>query len=85
MIEEGEESYKPLKTKGEKPLTNWQWIESLRCKNAHRGRLWKMMGKEQFVREMWEHFAKSGSKKGFESRLKKKGKQEHGVAVGIAS
>ena len=25
-------------------------------RKAHRGRLWKMMRKEQFVREMWEYF-----------------------------
>ena len=38
-----------------KSLTNWQWHEFAE-KKAHRGRLWKMMGKEQFIREMWEHF-----------------------------
>ena len=25
-------------------------------KKAHRGRLWKIVGKEQYVREMWEYF-----------------------------
>ena len=39
----------------EKTLTNWQWREFAGQK-AHRGRLWKMMGKEQYVREMCEYF-----------------------------
>ena len=60
VIREGEESYTTnlcqkccigsLKAKG-KPLTNWQWREFAGQK-AHRGRLWKMMGKEQYVRGM---------------------------------
>ena len=25
-------------------------------KKAYRGRIWRMMGKEQYVRGMWEHF-----------------------------
>ena len=40
--------------KGEKLLTNWQWYEFVERK-AHCGRLWKMMGKEQYKREMWEY------------------------------
>ena len=65
VIQEGEESYttnlcqkcynESLKEQGEDPLTNWQWREFAGQK-AHRGRLWKMMGKEQDVREMWEYF-----------------------------
>ena len=44
-----------LKAQGEKTLANWQWREFAKQK-AHRGRLWKMMGKEQYVRGMWEYF-----------------------------
>ena len=41
-----------------------------------------MMGKEQYVREMWGIFLprKNKSKKGFEKRPKKKGKQEYRVS-----
>ena len=35
---------------------------SLRRKKAHRGRLWKMMGKEQYVLEMWGIFLLRRSK-----------------------
>ena len=59
VIQEGEESYttnlrqhcynKSLVARGDKPLTRWQWYEFVE-KKAHRGRLWKMMGKEQYVR-----------------------------------
>ena len=33
-------------------MTKWQWHEF----EAHRGRLWRMIGKEQHAREMWEYF-----------------------------
>ena len=62
---EGEESYttkqckkcnkESLEEKGDKPLTKWQWHEFVE-KEAHRGGLWEMMGKEHYVRGMWEHF-----------------------------
>ena len=62
VIQEGEESYTTnicqkcyndsLKAKGEKTLTNWQWRQFAGQK-AHRGRLWKMVGKDQHVRGMW--------------------------------
>ena len=65
VIKEGEESYttnfcqtcynESLKAKGVKTLTTWQWREFAGQK-AHRGRLWTMMRKERFVREMWEYF-----------------------------
>ena len=61
VIKEGEESYttnlcqqccnKYLEEKGDKPLTKWQWYEFTE-KKAHRGKLWKMTGKEQYMREM---------------------------------
>ena len=38
-------------------MTKWKWYEFLERK-AHRGRLWKMMGKEQCIREMWEYFCR---------------------------
>ena len=37
----------------DEPLTKWQWCEFVENK-AHRGRLWNMMGKEHYIREMWE-------------------------------
>ena len=61
VVKEGEESYttnvcqqcynKHLEEKEEKTQTNWQWYEFVENK-AHRGRLWKMMGKELNIREM---------------------------------
>ena len=67
VIREGEKSYtttlcqqcykKSLEAQWDKPLPKWQWYEFTE-KKAHRGRLWKMMGKEQYTREMWEYFAK---------------------------
>ena len=36
-------------------MTKWEWYEFVK-KKAHRGRLWKMTGKEQYAREMWEYF-----------------------------
>ena len=71
MIQEGEESdttnlrqkcyNESLKAKEDEPLTKWQWHEFVE-KKAHRGRLWKMIGKEQYVREMWEYFCKERDK-----------------------
>ena len=61
VINEAEESYttdlcqmcfnKSLKAKGEKPLKNVQWRQVVE-KKAYRGRLWKMMGKDQCARGM---------------------------------
>ena len=40
-----------------------------------------MMGIEQYIREMWVYYCRERlSKKGFESRPRKKGKQEYGVS-----
>ena len=81
VFKEGEESYttnfcqKCYKRfsdgKRRKPVTNWQWRQFAGQK-AHRGRFWEMMGKEQYVRELWEYFC--------QERPKKKGKQESGVS-----
>ena len=40
--------------KGEKPLTNVQW-RHVEEKKAYRGRVWRMMGEEPYVRGMWEY------------------------------
>ena len=39
-----------------KPLTKWQWYEVVETK-AHRGRLWRMLAKDQYIREMWEYYS----------------------------
>ena len=36
-------------------LRNWQW-KAVVGKKAHRGRLWRMPGKEQYLRGVWEFF-----------------------------
>ena len=46
-----------LEAKGDKPSTKLQWHEFVE-KKAHRGRFWKTVGKEQYVRETWEHFCR---------------------------
>ena len=87
VIQEGEGSYttnlfqkcynESLKAIGDKPLTKWQ-LHGFVEKKARRGRLWKMMGKEQEVREMWEYFCQERARvKRFERRPKKEGKQEY--------
>ena len=63
MVNEGDEAYKTilcqkcvnkhLQAKGEEPLT---YVEAGCEKKAYRGRMWKMMGKEPYLRGMWEHF-----------------------------
>ena len=89
VVEDGEEFYKTNlcqqcnnkhlggRRKGEKPLTKWQWNEFVE-KKAHRGRLWRMFGEDQYIREMWEYVAeKEQELKGCERRPKKKDKQEY--------
>ena len=49
-----------VKAKGEKTLTNWPWREFPEQK-AHRGRLWRMMGKEQYVRVERTHRGRRSS------------------------
>ena len=48
-------------------------------RKAHRGRIWKVMGNEQFLRGMWEYFTlkRADAKKILEddSREKQEGKQ----------
>ena len=58
LIKEGEESYttnscqkchnESLEAEGDKPLTKWQWYAVVE-KKAHRGMLWRMRGKDQYI------------------------------------
>ena len=69
---EGEEAYttnlcqkcfnKHMQAKGEKPLSNVQWRQVVEKKKAYRGRMWRMMKKEQFSREMWAYFLQERSR-----------------------
>ena len=71
VMKEGEKSYttnlcqqcynKFLVARGDKPLTKWQWYEFVE-KEAHRGRLWRMLGKDQYIREMWEYYCSERSR-----------------------
>ena len=71
VLDEGDEAYmtnlcqkcfnKHLQAKGEKPLTNVQWREVVE-KKAYRGRMWKMMGREPYLRGMWEYFLQERSR-----------------------
>ena len=45
-----------LTAQGQAPLKSWQWKAVVEQK-AHRGRLWKMLGKDQFIQGMWEYFS----------------------------
>ena len=42
--------------KGDAPLTKWQWYAVVE-KKAHRGRLWRMLVKDQNIQGMWEYFS----------------------------
>ena len=44
-----------LAQQGQQSLKLWQWRIVVE-KKAHRGRIWKVMGKEHFLRGMWEYF-----------------------------
>ena len=71
VVTEGDEAYttnlcqicfkKHLQAKGEEPLTNVKWKQVVK-KKAYRGRMWKMMGQEPYLRGMWEHFSCERSK-----------------------
>ena len=47
-----------------KPLSNVQWRQVVE-KKAYRGRMWKMMGKEPYLRGLWEHFSRKKQSKEF--------------------
>ena len=40
---------------GEPRRNSWQWRAVVE-KKAHRGRIWRIMGNEQFTRGVWEYF-----------------------------
>ena len=71
VVNEGDEAYttnlcqkcfnKHLQAKGEEPLTNVKWRHVVE-KKAYRGRMWTMMGKEEYLCGMWEHFSRERSK-----------------------
>ena len=50
-----------LQAEGGEPLTNVKWRQVVE-KKAYRGRMWKMMGKELYLRGMWEHLSCERSK-----------------------
>ena len=64
MVNEGDEACttnlcqmcfnKHLQAKEEEPLANVKWRQVVE-KKAYRGRMWKMIGKEPYLRGMWEH------------------------------
>ena len=45
-----------IDAQGLAPLENWQW-KAVVEKKAHHGRLWRMLGKDQYVQGMWDHFS----------------------------
>ena len=45
-----------LTAEGLAPLKNWQWKAVVEQK-AHRGRLWKMLGKDQLLKGMWVYLS----------------------------
>ena len=71
VVNKGDEAYttnlcqrcfnKHLQAKGDKPLSNVQRRQVVE-KKAHRGRMWKMMGKEPYLRGMWEYFLQERSR-----------------------
>ena len=52
---------KHLQAKGEMPLTNVQWRGVVE-KKAYRGRMWKMMVNEPYLRGLWEYFLQERSR-----------------------
>ena len=65
VVDDDKESYtvnvcqqcnnKRLTAQGQAPLKSWLW-KAVVEKKAHRGRLWKMLGKDQLIQGMWEYF-----------------------------
>ena len=66
MVEDGEESYtanlfqqcykKNLMAEGDAPLTKRQGYAVVE-KKAHRGRLWRILEKDQYIQGMWKYFS----------------------------
>ena len=86
-MKEGEESYttklcqkcynESLKAEGDEPLTKWQCHEFVE-KKACRGRQWKMMGKEQYIPEMWEYFCQE---RAIVKRFREEAEKERQVGI----
>ena len=64
-----------LTAQGLEPLNSWQW-KAVAEKKAHRGRLWRMMEKDQFIQRMWEYFSLARAKAKKFLRNAEKEKQE---------
>ena len=70
MVNEGDEAYttnlcqmcfNKLQAKGEKPPTSVKWRQVVE-KKAYQGNMWKIIGKEPYLRGLWEHFSCERSK-----------------------
>ena len=69
VVNEGDEAFstnlcqkcfnKHLQAKGEKPLSNVQWRQVV---EKYRGRRWDIVGKEPYLRGMWEYFLQERSR-----------------------
>ena len=69
MVEDGKEVHtvnlcqqyynESLTAKGLTPLKHWKAVVE---KKAHRGRLWRMLGKDQCIQGMWEYFSHETAK-----------------------
>ena len=65
-----------LTAQGQAPLTSWQW-KAVVEKKAHRGRLWRMLGKDMFSRNVGVFLScKSESEKNWEM-LRRKSRKGH--------
>ena len=47
---------KKLVAEGGAPLKKWQWYAVVEEK-AHRGRIWRMLVRDQCIQGMWEYFS----------------------------
>ena len=66
VVHDGEEAHtinlcqqcynEKLTAQSQAPLKSWQWKAAVE-QRAHRGRLWKMLGKDQLLQGMWEYFS----------------------------
>ena len=98
VLNEGDEAYttnlcqkcfnKHLQAKGEEPLTNVKWREVVVKRRRIVEECGKMIGKEPYLRGVWEHFSCERSKaKKFRELAdeEKTGRKTRSVAAGIAS
>ena len=85
VVEDGKEAYtinlcqqcynEGLTANGGAPLKSWQLVAVVE-KKAQRGRLWRMLGRDQFIQGMWEYFSLARAKTKNFLRDAAKGKQE---------